>query len=72
MHSRRLLLSLSQARRSLCPLINPPALSYITGIDGEIVQKEVFAAAGTVAENTTFGDLLELGNQKGVSLLATA
>lgn len=36
------------------------------------MQKEVFAAARTVAEYTTFGELLVLGNQNGVSLLATA
>ncbi|MCJ1462912.1 hypothetical protein MMC07_001516 [Pseudocyphellaria aurata] len=57
---------------SLCPLINPPALSNISGINGEIVRGEVCAAAKVVAQNSAFGEQLVLENQRGVSLLATA
>lgn len=57
---------------ALCPLINPPALSNITGINGEIVRKEVCAAVRVLAQNSTLGDQVVLENQKGVSLLGTA
>lgn len=57
---------------SLCPLIDPPALSNITGINGEIVRGEVCAAAKIVARNSALGEQVVLENQKGVSLLATA
>lgn len=56
---------------ALCPLINPPALSNITGINGEIVRKQVCAGA-TVQKSTTVGEQLVLANQQGVSFLATA
>lgn len=55
---------------SLCPLISPPALSNITGINGEIVRKQVCGAA--IIQKSTFGEQLVLGNQQGVSFLATA
>lgn len=57
---------------ALCPLINPPALSNITGVNGTIVREEVCAAATVVAENAEFGEQLVLLNQRGVSLFATA
>lgn len=57
---------------ALCPLINPPALSKITGINGKIVQKEVCAGARIQAQNATSGEQLVLGSQKRISSLATA
>ena len=57
---------------ALCSLINPPALSNITGIDGETVQREVCAGSRVVALSATLGEQLVLENQKGVSVLATA
>lgn len=56
---------------ALCPLIDPPSLSNITGIDGVAVQREVCAAA-TLSRNATIKEQLVLANQQGLSYLQTA
>ncbi|MCJ1471175.1 hypothetical protein MMC07_009823 [Pseudocyphellaria aurata] len=55
-----------------CALVDPPALSNITGINGKIVQLEVCSAAKIQAQNATASELVVLANQRGVPFLATA
>lgn len=55
-----------------CALIDPPALSNITGINGKIIQTEVCSAAKIQAQNATASEQVVLANQRGVPFLATA
>lgn len=57
---------------ALCTLVNPPALSNITGVNGEIVRDQVCRVVRLLAQTSAFGEQVILENQRGVSLLTTA